>query len=314
MLTTNQYRKILRFTSPIVAKLSPGLRLNLARIVFHEGLVTLFDPNSIRNYSHLQSKQSIRKILFEDSYLAYVDINDIMGFRAALNQAWDSTALNIVTRFPKENSLYIDIGANIGLTSIPVALNDYKTIAVEPNPTALKLLVKNLELNNPSRFILAPYALSGDAQSMGFMDLYSPTGNLGASSVHKNWSPGKDAVAHFRVPTTNLDTLLEFLIGESEMDQIENTIIKLDVEGYEDEVISGGQKMCQKMRPIVIFENNIQQYSTISYQRFFEKLVHYQVFGIKMNKFVEFDPSRRYENAIAIPSEKLETLNISYCI
>ena len=183
-MKTENFRKILKVTSPIISKVSPQARLSIAKYTKIEWIRTLLDPNSMRNYARLSKKSSIKKIKLNSGLEMFVDLNDIMGYRTALNGKWDDTALNVVIQFSTEGTIYIDIGANIGLTCIPIANLNYKTIAFEPNPIALELLTKNVALNSPTNFYLFPFAVSSNSEELERLKIFVPKGNIGASPVH----------------------------------------------------------------------------------------------------------------------------------
>lgn len=271
-----------------------------------EAIRTLFDPNSIRNYARISNNQIIKKIKLNTGSEMYVDLNDIMGYRTALTGVWDDTALRFTQVFPVKNTLYIDIGANIGLTSIPIAKLGYETIAFEPNPVALSLLTSNLALNSPSKFYLFPFALGSSSENVDMIELFMPKGNLGASSTDANWSPGVENLVRFSVPRISLDKAVTFLFSKVELGDCENLIIKLDVEGQEDSVMEGSEKLISMKRPVVIFENNPPKNAERDGVRFWSTWSNYKFFGFKNSKTEFFDEQKRYENVIAIPNEKLD--------
>lgn len=308
-METINFRRILRITSPIFVKLTPKLRLTIAKLIPSEGVKTLFDPNSIRNYANLGKKSVFKTIKLNSGISASVDINDIIGYRAALNGEWDSTTLNLIKKLPINGTLYIDIGANIGLTSIPIAKLGYETIAFEPNPYAIVQLAKNISLNSPINFCLFPFALGGKSDNVSQLQLFSPPGNMGATSAMREWSPGLKKDNVILAPQISLDKALGCLFTQKKLKGFKNVVIKLDVEGFEDEVIRGAQDLIKSVRPIIIFENNPPMNSNLAKVRFWNNLVNYEIIVLINEVKMDFDPRRRYENVMAIPIEKLPHLN-----
>jgi FkbM family methyltransferase len=307
-LKTESFRKVLRFTSPLIARLNPKLRFQIAKLVKIEAFRTLFDPNSMRNYAHLSNKPTLVKIKLNSGSQMFVDLNDIMGFRTALAGVWDDTALRVIQQFPVQNTLYIDIGANIGLTSIPIAKLGYETLAFEPNPVALSLITKNLAINDIDRFYLFPFALGSTSENVEMTEIFMPNGNLGASSTDSHWSPGIENSIRFNVPKISLDKVMNLLYSKEKLDDYENLIIKLDIEGQEDAAMEGSEDLINAKRPVLIFENNPPKDAEVQSVRFWSKWIDYKFFGHKIDKIEEFNEQKRYENVIAIPSEKLGVL------
>ncbi len=63
----------------------------------------------------------------------------------------DSEMIEFFNQFIKEGDLAIDIGANIGDTTVPMAVCSGKTgltVGFDPNPMVLKILEKNASLNS----------------------------------------------------------------------------------------------------------------------------------------------------------------------
>ncbi len=304
-MKTENFRKILKVTSPIASKVSPKARLFIATYVKFEWVRTLLDPNSMRNYARISKKPYITRIKLNSGIEIFVDINDIMGYRTALNGKWDDTAMQVVVQFPTEGTIYIDIGANIGLTCIPIAKLDYETIAFEPNPIALELLTKNVALNSPKNFYLFPFAVSSNSE-VERVEIFVPKGNIGASSTNSKWSPGVDELTHFSVPAVSLQAAMEFLFPNNLVEKFTNVIIKIDIEGHEDTAINGSESLISQLRPVIIFENNPTDENVE--ERFWSKWLDYKFVVINDKNMESFHQSKRYENVIAVPSEKYEYL------
>jgi FkbM family methyltransferase len=118
----------------------------------------------------------------------------------------------------------IDVGANTGTICIPLAVMypRKKVYAFEPNPEAFSRLTFNHSLNDVPNLTLINAAL-GDERSKKKLFV---AGNIGGGSVHKK-NGGREI-------EIDMMTINEFYKEES-IDH--RTVIKIDVEGYEDRVI-----------------------------------------------------------------------------
>jgi hypothetical protein len=89
------------------------------------------------------------------------------------------------------------------------------------------------------------------------MELYVPKGHYGAASMVRKM--GEVASVH-SVPVVRLD---DFIVSES-FSKI--ALIKLDVEGFELEVLRGAQKVLEELRPAAIFfeSNEKTQYEKVT--------------------------------------------------
>ena len=70
--------------------------------------------------------------------------------RYALDGCWSPKTIELVKSFfgASKVGTYLDIGANIGLTAVPIARSGIATIAFEPVPTNAAFLRRNADINN----------------------------------------------------------------------------------------------------------------------------------------------------------------------
>jgi FkbM family methyltransferase len=134
----------------------------------------------------------------------------------------------------------IDIGALVGDTAIPMADvvgRGGKVFAFEPNPEAFACLVYNTRFHRQVKCL--PYALGNDHT----LAAIRTTPNVGASHINRDQLINKACL----VPMTTLDVL--------ELSYIR--FIKIDVEGYELEVIAGAQQTIERYRPSMMIETAV---------------------------------------------------------
>jgi FkbM family methyltransferase len=139
----------------------------------------------------------------------------------------DAMEINFLKKHLTKDSVFIDIGANIGYYScVLAAMNVRRIIAVEPHPFTLQRLSFNVEINNFDSIIqIAPYAL-GDVNREAI--LHEVGGDLGRSSVR---SLGDETQKQFAVEMISLHALCQ----KYSITAID--AIKIDVEGVEDAVL-----------------------------------------------------------------------------
>lgn len=131
--------------------------------------------------------------------------------------------------FVKRKFLFVDCGANIGYWSCYVSGNfDATTVAIEPNPMLISLLKKNIEQN--PRTIVIPKALVGGFQQTANLYVDQSGGNSAKGTLVRSLNEGSPAIS---VPTVRLDDVLKKYFVEGEP-----VLVKLDIEGLENEVIS----------------------------------------------------------------------------
>lgn len=136
-----------------------------------------------------------------------------------------------------DGGTYIDIGANIGLTSIPIARWPRVACkAFEPEPQTFQYLTANLAQNGPATNVEAfNFALSDRNSTIAF-ELSDD--NLGDHRIRlnaANGSFGESGRRVIEVPTKRLDDVLR-------VEELSRPIaIRLSTQGAECRVLEGGQ-------------------------------------------------------------------------
>jgi FkbM family methyltransferase len=164
---------------------------------------------------------------------------------AAFERPLPELFLACARRWP---GLVIDVGANTGFYALTAlaAHQDNRVLAYEPDPQVLPILQWNGFLNRVGdRLRVEPVALS---DRMGTADLYIPTQGHGlvesSSSLEAGFKSTHSAVT--RVPVSTLDAHLGLSTAVS--------LMKVDVEGHEQAVLSGAEGVLGAQRPVLFVE------------------------------------------------------------
>lgn len=169
----------------------------------------------------------------------------------ALKQRWRVLELGLDLIRP--GSRVVDVGANIGIYALPwaAATAGVTVHCFEPNPAVCARLGRNVALNHlGARVRLHPEALSdhsGSATLFGSDDM---------SSLNQGVYSGRQAVP-VKVPLARLDDVLG---GEGEP----ISLLKIDVQGHELEVMRGAQGIISRHRPVMILEHEDDLYRSAS--------------------------------------------------
>lgn len=146
-------------------------------------------------------------------------------------------------------SRVLDVGANIGITGILLAQFSQagKVVAIEPVPATYGLLTKNVTNSGYTNIRTCNFALG---KTDGEIVMQGNPDNLSGAFVSDMHSI--DDNHHFKelVKVHALDNIFETL-GLDRLD-----LIKIDVEGYELDVLEGAAAVLAKYRPIVTLEMN----------------------------------------------------------
>lgn len=180
---------------------------------------------------------------FTGSYF-YGNTSDFHSFKFSIHGYFDWRNIIISQTILKNftNGDIIEVGANIGTETISFAdianRSNVKVYAYEPVPENFNSLTRVKEQNNLDNLILFPTIVS---DYIGTANFKIPTKNDSGSGHIIN----DDAEQEFQV--TKLDS-------NHQNNRI--SLISVDVEGYEYQVLRGAQKTIQNQSPFLIIEVN----------------------------------------------------------
>ena len=123
----------------------------------------------------------------------------------------------------------MDVGANVGAYSLRAASIGMKVYAFEPNPENVKVLKRNTEINRLSIELLECALGSSEGNAK-----LSPNGALSRVSADGAVPVQVRTLDSFDLPTVDL--------------------LKVDVEGYELEVLKGAAETLERSHPDIIIE------------------------------------------------------------
>lgn len=143
-----------------------------------------------------------------------------------------------------KDGLILDIGANIGALTLPFANVGRSVIAIEPQPWVADILTANVALNAKLN-VQVLRACVGNQRGEISMPVSDPNavgnyGGTGLSGVQGNTK----LLGNFPVAMIRLDDL-----------NIQHVdVIKMDVEGFEEEALRGGEELIKRAQPVMYIE------------------------------------------------------------
>jgi len=180
-----------------------------------------------------------------------VDIREGIDLSLFLFGSFERDILTTIKALVSPDGIFIDVGANIGALTLPVAdyLERGHVYAVEPTNYAFDKLRKNLELNpavSERVTVIQSFVASEDAPVSDLV-AYSSWPVTGSDSpqqhpVHK----GVQQAAGCGQVT------LDALINANGIQTV--SLVKIDTDGHEFSVLSGATECLKRLRPAVIFE------------------------------------------------------------
>ena len=165
----------------------------------------------------------------------------------------------------KQKFIIVDIGSNIGSVTLPLAnsFKKSKIYSIEPTVYAFGKLKENVNLNPnlKKRIKILNYFISKKKEKIKF--------------VHSSWKLDNNDKKHnvhrgTLKKTFNKSISLDDLLKKN---RIPIKLIKIDVDGYELDVLKSAEKTLKKAKPIIYFELAPYLYKEIGYK--FDDLFNY---------------------------------------
>jgi len=281
---------------------------------------TLTEPMKLRPYRKYWSPNVIRKNISHqfsplmwtfkgDGYELDLDINDYAGFLIFMaRQPYDLTALKLAKKLElRTDQIFLDIGAHLGTVTIPVcATLGCESVAIEASKATASHLLRNLFLNNlKSRVFIR--ALVAPDEERPFIPFYRREGNTGANSIKEGWSPSRIATPTEWVTPDTLDNIIPLELAPR------IGLVKVDVEGAEEDVVRGGRNLLAHCDAPIILE-----YKAKAVTRFLGKdtgnLVDllretHEIYALGPDLSLrEFIRTESYENILALPLSQKDAL------
>ena len=185
-------------------------------------------------------------IFFECNNDSYIE-KKILLYQDHCNYILDS-----ISNFIRDDSYFIDIGANIGTVSLSIAKkyskNGLKVLAFEASERLSLKFKRNMKINNLTNVRLLNQALSKNNSIMEFYEPDLSSFNQGLGNLSKNLDLKK--YNKKKIQTRSLDSLLK----DEKLIDIKISVIKIDVQGHEMEVIAGAMETIRRCKPVIVMD------------------------------------------------------------
>jgi len=164
---------------------------------------------------------------------------------------WTEPEVALLAQRLRPGHCVVDVGANLGSHTIPFARSVGDggcVVAFEPQPKIFQLLASNVTINglaNVQLYNAACGAVAGVLR-LPLID-YGRPANFGGVEITALEAEGRAAgsLVH-HVPVVRLDDVF---------DRDRLSLLKIDVEGMEKQVLAGATRILERFRPLIYVEN-----------------------------------------------------------
>jgi len=226
-----------------------------------------------------------------------VHTNELISEKIFIDGSFEFLAFErtiaIIKKFNKLNTL-VDIGANIGTTSIPALTKGFfkNAIVIEPEIKNFRILMSNIYLNNLEKRITAHnLALTDKENSLLYLEIFKE-GNNGKHKILKENLTNKkfDSENIQKTKGNTLDKIAPNITRE-------DSLIWMDAEGYEGIILKGANSTIVKKIPLVVEFDPVMMSEYHSFNHFKLLFPHYSVF---------YDLSHKTTSPIKLDEETLK--------
>lgn len=181
----------------------------------------------------------------------YLNLNEGIDFAIYLTGKFEPETVTTMASLLKSGDVALDVGANIGAHTLGMARmvgEKGRVIAFEPTKYAFDKLVANAKLNPNLQSIITPNQIMLTASENAPLkkELYSSWPLDPRKQVHQK---------HLGKMQTTSGAGVQTLSGYVSKNKIKNVkLVKIDVDGYEIDVLEGGLDFFVNQQPIIIME------------------------------------------------------------
>lgn len=208
----------------------------------------VIDPRNNQNLKSLDIARGLVRGKFQGvEYILRMAQGNFIETSVLRDGNWEPHIIELMASYLQNpNQVMLDIGANIGATSVPLAkkYNQTQFYLFEPHPQAFSDLQKNCNYNKLANVKLMNAAVSNKS---GVMQFYASTDadKLGLSSTKPNHD----------IKQYNLIEVPSVCIDEQCADITDPiAVIKIDTQGTELDILKSATNTIAKHRPVIFFE------------------------------------------------------------
>jgi len=197
----------------------------------------------------LENLEHTEQVLINNIGNFIVYKNDYITNEIKQSGDWEPEFNNFFKNILTKDSNVIDIGAFVGTNTVKMAKYAKHVYSFEPFRKSFELLNKNLILNDISN--VSTYNLAVGNEHKTINKLWFPIKNInfGCMRINKDDNLINDSIDI----NVNMIKLDDITVNERVH------LIKIDVEGCEEEVLKGGINFIKKCKPIILIENWTQR-------------------------------------------------------
>lgn len=181
----------------------------------------------------------------------FVQLNSSIEHAVFFDEYNEKYLLELISYFASQSYTFVDVGSNVGIHSLIASKsnNEIEIFSFEPEPSNFKAFIQNIGYNSASN--IKPFCLGvGDFNGIVKMNI-NPGCNKGKHSLKIKFEDNTKAI---NIPIIKLDLFNDLIIADDVM-------FKIDVEGFEKEVITGAHNLLSTTKNSIIIIELLEETS-----------------------------------------------------
>jgi FkbM family methyltransferase len=241
-------------------------------------LIKLLNKLSLLPFFNLHGKISLNNKNFKIPIIHGVGYSNLN-----ISEPWMTELLKII--LPIDDKKFVDVGVNIGQTLLKVksVKSDIDYIGFEPNPNCLQYVDNLIRVNFLKNITIVPVGISSET-TLGELNYYYDSSTDSSASMLSDFRPEQKIVKKEFIPLFDVSKLKQII------NLIDISILKIDVEGAELEVLSSFKDIILENQPIILIEilpaYSLENTFRVNRQNEIEKLLFdsgYSIFRVVKN-------------------------------
>ena len=230
-----------------------------------------FLPRKLRLKIFNLKKLKLYKTVTGNYYLPQFALKDLIRNEIIDNKIFDKKVYETAIRYIQEDSIVLDVGANFGQLSVLLSKyrNNVKVYSFEASKYIFEILEKNLKINNVNAKLFNNLVGNETKHDLCIKKLnISKFNTYGSNKIEKADLNNENS--------TNIEKINSIKIDDVVFDK-KISLMKIDVQGYDLEVLKGSKNTIIKQQMPIIFEYEEDfaqdfNYTFNSFEKFIEEI------------------------------------------
>jgi FkbM family methyltransferase len=180
----------------------------------------------------------------------------------------EPVSTKLISKLLKKEMMCIDIGSNLGYYAILESMLCKQVYAIEPSPTNYQVLLDNVQLNGANNICTYDIAI-GDINGYTQFIISDRSNWSRVAGDVDNTLSAEERTARINVPIMTLDSFIE----RHKLPRVD--FIRLDVEGFEYNILLHANKTLARFRPLIMVEIHYRLLGRDKTKMLLEKLQTY---------------------------------------